>query len=89
MENKKLPAFAHSDQGLFDKIGRGISEIEYLRITSGLTKREYFAGLVLQGLLSGDKDGKFIVNGNTQASGICRQALLVTDELLKQLSNEP
>lgn len=51
---------------------------EVINIQFGLTKREYFAGLIMQGLIA--KEGVFI---DTDISS--KKAIEVADELLKQL----
>ena len=69
-----------------------IGESEYKRFTeeigvwNGLTKREYFAGLAMQGMLSNPnagtiKDGQRLVDITDIANGSIKFA----DELLKQL----
>ena len=55
----------------------------------GLSKREYLAGLALQGLLSNSNVGNAIIpskisKGDANAS-VCSTAILFADELLKQL----
>ena len=52
------------------------------RKVHGLTKREYFAGLAMQGLSSGDK---IYFDNITQ---LCSESINIADELLKQLENE-
>ena len=56
---------------------------------SGLTKREYFAGLAMQGLLA-NCNGGTTSGGNHVFSpnGISELAVLHADELLKKLENE-
>ena len=54
----------------------GIFEIK----NPGLTKREYFAGLAMQGLLASN-------NGQT-TKYLVKKAIESTDELLKQLENK-
>ena len=46
---------------------------------SGLTKREYFAGLAMQGLYAGDRDNGF------DAEGVAAYAVQTADALLKAL----
>ena len=55
----------------------------------GLTKREYFAGLALQGLLA-NCNGGMTSGGNHifSPNGISELAILHADELLKQLENK-
>lgn len=52
----------------------------------GLTKREYFAAMALQGLVSGifSQDGRNIRGYTTEA--IAEHALIQADELIKQLN---
>ena len=71
MKNGNNPAFQSS-------IGMSTSEIEHL----GLTKREYFAGIALQGMLANSKV-------SFREEDVCRAAIVYVDELLKQLENEP
>lgn len=48
----------------------------------GLTKREYFAGLAMQGLLSANA----MYQGRTNARDLlCQDAIAHSDELLRQL----
>lgn len=47
---------------------------------SGLNKREYFAGLAMQGLLA---------NWSTHPQECAKRSIQIADELLKQLSNTP
>ena len=51
----------------------------------GLTKREYFAAMALQGLLAspGTLDGSFEKNAKT----FSQASVILADELLKQLDN--
>ena len=48
--------------------------------TEGLTKREYFAGLAMQGLLAS--------NSGQTSKYLVKKAIESTDELLKQLENK-
>ena len=47
--------------------------------TDGLTKREHFAGLAMQGLLAGDTED------NLTANGIIRDSIYLADALLEEL----
>lgn len=51
---------------------------DYLYPMEGLTKREYFAGLALQGILAGDTNQRFSMD-NVQS------AVEYADKLLKEL----
>ena len=55
----------------------------------GLTKREYFAGLAMQGLLANPNTGK-VVDGQRciDLISVSRSSIFIADELLKQLENE-
>lgn len=64
-KNKHKPAFPSTDGKTF--------------ASDGLTKREYFAGLAMQGLMS---NSTIIVNDIENI----KQCVLIADELLKQLS---
>ena len=56
---------------------------------SGLTKREYFAGLALQGLLANCNGGMTSGGRYTfSPNGISELAILHADELLKQLEEK-
>ena len=48
----------------------------------GLTRREYFAGLAMQGILSGNEINR---TGRKTAVSIVEMSLNLADELLKQL----
>lgn len=50
----------------------------------GLTKREYFAGLALQGILSNPKQ-----IDTTEFKWVAEHALGYADELLEQLEKQP
>lgn len=50
----------------------------------GLTKREYFAIKILQGIMSRSNEGISIENGI--AVNECKTAVIIADELLKQLN---
>ena len=55
----------------------------------GLTKREYFAGLAMQGLLANNSLDAELTISKKMAHTIAKDAISVADELLKQLDNEP
>ena len=57
--------------------------------SNGLTKREYFAGLAMQGLLANCNGGMTSGGSRTfSPNGISELALLHADELLKQLEEK-
>ena len=53
----------------------------------GLTKREYFAGLAMQGLIS-SCDWNFTTFNKDLIEATSKNAIDLADELLKQLENE-
>jgi hypothetical protein len=78
MENSQKSAFAAASEVIHQ---------------SGLTKREYFAGLAMQGLLASNGDVKYIVKTNDRdiftltAQTLAKDAILLADVLLKELDN--
>jgi hypothetical protein len=73
MKNRDMPSAPIIDShGVF--IMQGLPSI-------GLTKREYFAGLAMQGLLAGDTEG-----GYSRAS-IIEEAILQADHILAALED--
>ena len=50
-------------------------------LQTGLTKREYFAGLAMQGLLANE-------NLSATEQDVAKASVILADELLKQLENE-
>ena len=57
----------------------------YKSTITGLTKREYFAGLALQGTCSNQE---FLKNLNADPNLVIKACIEIADELLKQLENE-
>lgn len=90
MENSKTPAFPHMVIETDAIDGSTIRNIEY----DGLTKREYFAGLVLQGLLANQNTAHQIniafgkVDSNKANIIVTNTAINIADELLKQLEQK-
>ena len=56
--------------------------------TEGLTKREYFAGLAMQGLISSFTEKASYGGWGTEMEATIKCAIDYADELLKQLENE-
>lgn len=58
-------------------------------LQTGLTKREYFAGLAMQGILANPSVGK-IIDGErfVDKIAVSQSSVIIADELLKQLENE-
>lgn len=85
MDNANLPAFPFEYNSWEDR--------EPVRkVMEGLTKREYFASMAMQGFLASadftDEDGRYTVNGkNTDRQYISKEAIALADELLNQLNS--
>lgn len=82
MENGNTSAFPETSVR-YDEYGKPLESY----IIGGLTKREHFAGLAMQGLLSqspvhlhGNKEGQCV------PSELCKEAIEYADKLLHQLS---
>jgi hypothetical protein len=69
--------------GAFAKYGEG----EHQR---GLTKREYFAGLAMQGLLTRvpERDNNKVDLGILESIRIVEESVLIADALLKELEKD-
>ena len=61
---------------------------KYKNENIGLTKREYFAGLALQGLISSFTEKASYGGWGTEMEATIKCAIDYADELLKQLENE-
>lgn len=72
MKNKEKGAFACASETIYQQ---------------GLTKREYFAGLAMQGLLTRvpNRQGGETDLGVDEAKRIVIESVIIADELLKQL----
>jgi aminopeptidase-like protein len=76
MENGKQPAFAVSKEMCEMPNGKtNIEEYPY-----GLTKREYFAAMAMQGMLANN-------NGNYSTVDIAQHSVRMADDILKRLEN--
>lgn len=80
LENKDYPAFACV---AYDANGSGGYQQD------GLTKREYFAGLAMQGLLTRvpNRHNRETDLGVLECKRIADEAIIMADELLVKLSN--
>lgn len=74
------PAFPLNGDKWQNEIGRGVGLDEF----KGLTKREYFAGLAMQGILSNPNN---VPSSNVNFKLIAEDACLLADELLRQLGD--
>lgn len=77
------PAFP-SDFNYGDKDFTGMPIIVH-RTSFGLTKREYFAGLAMQGMLANATAANPTKNNEPTAVVLSKAAIVIADELLKQL----
>ena len=73
MKNSETPAYPISEE-MTDRVYSGIT------IYTGLTKREYFAGLAMQGWIACQS-----IDFNGEKKDGVRRAIEWADELLKQL----
>jgi hypothetical protein len=78
MENSNEPAYPISEE-MTDRIDSGIT------IYTGLTKREYFSGLAMQGLLASFTEKSANGNWGTENKMVAEVSVMLADELLKQL----
>ena len=57
-----------------------IESVPRMEITYGLTKREYFAAMALQGLIAGA--------GSLDAIPLCNSAVFIANKLIKTLNED-
>lgn len=67
----------NADKSAFSRVGRIVAH--------GLTKREYFAALAMQGIVSNQP---FLINLNAEPKDVARACIEIADEVLKQLENK-
>jgi len=79
MKNSEHPAFAPSSEYI-RKFNEGYHE------PSGLTKREYFAAMAMQGLCASIKAGLFDIS-DMHIRTVSKLSIEIADELLKQLES--
>ena len=85
----------NADKPIYPTTSQKINETEFFEYNlpnkekqySGLTKREYFAGLAMQGLLALPDKGTF-GSFDEAIEWMCEVSVKFADELLKQLENE-
>lgn len=81
MENKYKGAFATSTPN---------TDVYDMHIQEGITKREYFAGLAMQGLTSNSDWAKTSGDDwDDYKKRLASGAVEIADELLKQLEQQP
>ena len=87
----------NADKPIYPTTSQKINETEFFEYNlpnkekqySGLTKREYFAGLAMQGLLANSYGGMTSGGSRTfSPNEISKLAVLHADELLKQLEEK-
>ena len=79
MENGKQPAFGGE---ILKDSGHAMLDNVKVKL-NGLTKREYFAGLAMQGILASNTEG--LAHGHIDMSGIIQSAVRASDALLAEL----
>lgn len=82
MKNGEQPAYPHLDNNGFTALLKNIKP-EY---GNGLTKREYFAGLAMQGLLASNDEDNYVNNHHVHPETVAKKALQCADALLTELS---
>jgi len=66
-----------------------INPVNGTQYETGLTKREYFAGLAMQGIIASGKGVATALSKNSKyADSVAKWSISYADELLKQLSDE-
>ena len=86
----------NADKPIYPTTSQKINETEFFEYNlpnkekqySGLTKREYFAGLAMQGLISSFTEKASYGGWGTEMEATIKCAIDYADELLKQLENE-
>jgi hypothetical protein len=81
MDNADMPAMP---QPIAANNHEVIDTTEYSSENGGLTKREHFAALAMQGILS---NKCYEPPRRIRIEGMAKDAVMAADELLKQLSN--
>lgn len=85
----------NADKPIYPTTSQKINETEFFEYNlpnkekqySGLTKREYFSGLAMQGLLALPDKGTF-GSFDEAIEWICKVSVKFADELLKQLEEK-
>lgn len=85
MENSQKPISPIFNSDGFVSHQSRIEEYNQKQLLSGLTKREYFAGLAMQGLLA-SRNWQLEPYNKDTPEVTAEFALQITDELLKQLA---
>lgn len=78
MNNSNQPAFPNQET----------SDQLHPNFIKGLTKREYFAGLAMQGMLANSSCRLNDLLSDSAINAYVSDSIKLTDELLKQLENE-
>lgn len=78
MENKNLPAFP---QSMTEINGVLTDTMDYSPASAGISKREYFAGLAMQGLVACPE-----IKFSSTAENFAKYSVAIADALLLELS---
>ena len=81
--DKPINPLKRANNAFYDE--KDESFINRIKPLIGLTKREYFAGLAMQGLCSNQE---FLKNLNGDPNLIAQACIEIVDELLKQLEEK-
>lgn len=86
MKNADMPAFPVTDE-----YGRPFIDAPTETCTMGLTKREYFAALAMQGLTSSPLETEKLSHAANKSLKVfvVEQAVAISDALLAELSRSP
>jgi hypothetical protein len=90
MENSKQPItpiwMTQNGKESFTPLKPG-QKTGYEKLFTGLTKREYFTGVIIQGLLSSftDREKDFLIKDENWSDTFISNCVGMADEILKQL----
>lgn len=83
-KNEDRPVFPLNGERWQKEIGHGVASYDY----HGITKREYFAAMAMQGICAKQAEDKYHVNdGWLHPETVAKNAVQIADELLKALDN--
>lgn len=83
IENIKRKEKKEFASGVFNEVDV-VQTIEHL----GLSKREYFAAMAMQGICSGMSNDSIVNNRSSDTQGVAELAVMYADALIEQLNKE-
>ena len=81
MENKYQPAFPDTMRAS----AHGTNSMDPIEFPTGLTKREYFAAMAMQGLMAVNDKGKELRNWDMAVREAAKISVMMADALLTEL----